>query len=132
MRKTLALLIPVVALAGCETWGPTWSEVSGDRYFKTELNRGPTIVEHIDGKAPLPPGRVASRVEPGRHVITLQGVPLRPGWSGWLQEFSLDMAPCMRYYVNAQYEGALTPSRWTPVVDYVEPIGGCQLPVAAK
>ena len=27
-------------LVGCQTWGPTWSEISGERYYNlTTLNR---------------------------------------------------------------------------------------------
>ena len=49
----------------------------------------------------------------------MQGVPLTPGWAGGgsLQEFTLDAEPCKRYYVNAQFEGRLMPSAWTPVID---------------
>ena len=130
MRTIIAVLIPL-ALAGCQTWGPTWSEASGDRYYRTELNRGPTIIERVDGGTPLPPGRnVAARFEPGRHVLTVQSVPLRPGWSGSLQYITIDAEPCKRYYINAQFDGALVPSQWKPVIDYVETIGGCVLPGA--
>src|SRR6266540_5143640 len=35
MKHTLMLLIAPLALAGCQTIGPTWSELSGDRYYNT-------------------------------------------------------------------------------------------------
>ena len=53
MRKLILIALPV-ALAGCQTWGPTWSEVNGVRYFRTELNRTPTIIERVDGRSPSP------------------------------------------------------------------------------
>jgi len=133
MRKTMLLLVPL-ALAGCQTWGPTWSEVTGSRYYnRTALNRAPTIIEQVDGRSETPRGYPRSVwMEPGRHVLTLQGVPLRPGWQGYLQEFVLEAQPCRRYYINAQYDGPLSPSDWKPVVDYVEPIAGCRITTASK
>ena len=129
MRKTTLMLFPAaIALSGCQTWGPTWSEVSGARYHKTELNRSPTIVETVDGRTPLEyrsGGYRAARIDPGTHLLTLQGVPLRPGWQGYLKEYTLDAKPCERYYINAQFDGPLVPSDWKPVIDHVEPIAGC-------
>lgn len=133
MRTTMLLLLPL-ALAGCQTWGPTWSEVSGARYYNlTELNRSPTIIENIDGKGAFPISRYQPiKIEPGKRELTLQGVPLRPGWQGTLQKLTLDAEPCRRYYINAQFDGPLSPSDWKPVIDYVEPIAGCGTKVAAK
>jgi hypothetical protein len=132
MRRTMLLLLPF-ALAGCQTWGPTWSEVSGARYYRAEMNRSPTIIEHVDGKTPIESGsyRVA-KIEPGRHLLVLQGIPQRPGWQGTLKPFTLDAEPCKRYYINAQFDGPLEVHDWTPVIDYVEPIAGCSTTVAAK
>lgn len=133
MRRTMLLLLPL-ALAGCQTWGPTWSEVSGTRYYnRTELNRAPTIIETIDGRSERPTGYDQPiKIEPGKHELTLQGVPLRPGWQGTLKPYTLDAQPCTRYYINAQFDGPLSPSGWKPVIDYVEPIAGCGTSVAAK
>jgi hypothetical protein len=133
MRRTMLLLLPI-ALAGCQTWGPTWSEVSGARYYnRTELNRSATIIETIDGRSERPSGYERSiKMEPGKRLLTLQGVPLRPGWQGYVKEFTLDAQPCQRYYINAQFDGPLVPSDWKPIIDYVEPIAGCSTKVAAK
>jgi hypothetical protein len=128
--KMRNLIYPLlgIALAGCQTWGPTWSEVSGSRYHKTELNRTPTIIENVDGRTPFEyyrAGYPTARIEPGRRVLTLQGVPLRAGWQPFLKEYTLEAKPCERYYINAQFAGPLVPSDWQPVIDYVEPIAGC-------
>ena len=127
MRNSILPLIAAVALGGCQTWGPTWSEISGIRYYnKTELNRSPTIIERVDGRYEPTRGYTRSVwVEPGKRTLTLQGVPLRAGWQGYLKDFALDVEPCKRYYVNAQFDGPLQPSDWKPVVDYVETIPGC-------
>jgi hypothetical protein len=129
MRHRILAFAAAIALSGCQTWGPTWSEVTGSRYFRAELNKSPTIIEQIDGNSAFPTRPI--KIEPGVHLLTLQGVPLRPGWQGYLKEMKLDMKPCQRYYVNAKFEGPLTPSDWVPVIDYVEPIAGCTV-VASK
>jgi hypothetical protein len=133
MRKTLSLLLPL-ALAGCQTWGPAWSEISGARYYDvTTLNRAPTIIERIDGQGAFIYGTDRSvKVDPGKRQVTLQGVPLRPGWQGYLKEMTLEAEPCKRYYINAQYPDPLSPSAWTPVIAYVETIAGCATTVASK
>ena len=115
--RTAALLLPI-ALAGCQTWGPAWSEVSGSR--KTPI-------------AYTEAGRYRyMRIEPGQHRLTLQGVPLRSGWQGTLQPYTLNAEPCKRYYINAQFDGPLQPSDWKPVIDYVETIPGCGMAMASK
>jgi len=130
---TTTLLLVPLALAGCQTWEPSWSEVSGARYYRTDLNRSPTIVETIDGKGAFPVARNEPiKIESGKHELTLQGVPLRVDWQGTRKVFTLDAQPCRRYYINAQFEGPLSPSDWQPVVDYVEPIAGCGQRVATK
>ena len=133
MRKTVWLIFVALAMAGCQTWGPTWSEVTGKRFHVTQMNRAPTIIEQIDGSSAFPnrPGQPIW-TEPGTRNLTLQGVPLRPGWQGTLQEFVLDAEPCKRYYVNAQFAGPLSPSSWKPVIDHVESISGCQVAAMKK
>ena len=76
--KHRALLIAPLALlaAGCQTWGPTWGEVSGTRYHVAVVNRQPTVIEKIDGNSAYPTRPI--KIEPGRHVIEVQGVALRP------------------------------------------------------
>ena len=39
----------------------------------------------------------------------------------------LNVEPCKRYYINAQFATTVTQGG-RPVVDFVEPISGCQLP----
>jgi len=128
MRKTLLLALPL-ALAGCQTWGPTWSEVTGERWNRAIMDRRPAIIEHIDDTGAFAQN-IYIRIEPGMHRIVLQGPdPKRPG-GGTLREFALDAQPCKRYYLNAQFKNNIEPE-WTPVVDYVEDLAGCTI-VAKK
>jgi len=131
MSRWTTALPAAALLAGCQTWGPTWSEVTGARFHRTTLHRMPAIVERVDERSTFSELRgTPIRIEPGRRVLQLQGVPPSPGWhsGGTLQELPLDAEPCKRYYVNAQFENSLAFSRWHPVIDEVEPIAGCTVP----
>ena len=70
MRKLSRLLLvplalPVTMLTGCQTWGPTWSELTGQRYNVTDLNRRP--------------GDHRPRRRPGRRSLDPQPDPGRAG-----------------------------------------------------
>jgi len=127
MRK--AVLGLVLIISGCQTWGPTWSEVSGANYYNvTILNRRAAVIESIDGNSAYPTYPI--KIPPGEHVVVI-GSP-QPGWPGPnLATFKVDMEPCKRYYINAQFRNAVEPD-FVPVVDYVEDIAGCKVNVAAK
>jgi len=122
MRKLLLLSLPVV-LAGCQTWGPTWSEVTGAKWSQTEMFRAPAIIERVDGSSPL--SGIVIKIEPGRHTLELRGT--NPQWldGGGRQTMVIDALPCKRYYVNAQYQNTVGPE-WKPVIDYVWDIAGCK------
>ena len=133
MRKPLAATAAALMLSSCQTWGPTWSEVTGERWTvpSTDFNTAPTAVNLIDGVGSFQkaPGYGGIKVEPGMHVLVLAAAPLTPGWTGGtdLETFRMDFAPCRRYYVNARYDSRLGMS-WKPFIDYVEPIAGCKVP----
>ena len=132
MRKAMLLAVPALMaplyLGGCQTWGPTWSELTGQRYNVTIANRRPAIIDQVDSRGAFPDPNVI-RIEPGEHRLVIQGPA--PGWIGGppLHVMLLQAEPCMRYYINAQFQNTIT-QEWKPVVDYVEPIAGCQAPAA--
>ena len=123
-------LATLALLAGCQSWGPSWSEISGNRYNLTDFNRYGTAVNLVDSDNPGPRagyrGYSFYKLEPGRHNIELSAVNTTPNWvSGINREMLvIDIEPCKRYYLNAQFENHLL-ADWKPVVDYVEPIAGC-------
>lgn len=126
-RLILALFLPLL-LPGCQTWGPTWSEISGDRYVGGILYRRPAIIEHIDDQGAFVSDPI--RTEPGmRRIILSAPVPRWPGGSD-LKVMMLDVEPCKLYYINAQFENNVS-LNWEPVIDYVETIPGCSV-VAKK
>jgi len=127
MRKTLllALSLPVL-ISGCQSWGPTWSELSGQRYPTGEINqfRRPAIIENVDNQGAFPSYPI--KIEPGQRRIVLSADA--PGWPGGpgLEVMNLDAAPCKRYYLNAQFQNNISP-QWTPVIDWAEDIAGCKI-----
>ena len=124
-NKALYTLL-ALSLGGCATYGPTWSEISGNRYDKTILDRAPALIANVDGTSYTRSTRYPIKVDPGPHDILLEGVSTR--WADTpLQKLSITLEPCRRYYLNAQFENRINAS-WTPVVDYVEPIAGCPAP----
>jgi hypothetical protein len=119
-----AVAVAASAVGGCQTWGPTWSEVTGARYTRTTLYRLPSRIERVDDQAAFVTDPI--KIEPGEHRIVLSGT--LPGWPGAnLETMNLDAKPCMRYYINNQYENLVNPG-YKPVIDYVEQIAGCQVP----
>lgn len=132
MRKSFLMLIPALAaplfLEGCQTWGPTWSEVTGRRFNVTIPNRRPAVIDRVDNQGSFPDPNLI-RIEPGERRLVVQGPA--PGWAGGppLHVMILNAEPCKRYYINAQFATTIT-QEWTPVIDFVEPIAGCQLPAA--
>jgi hypothetical protein len=110
--------------SGCQTWGPTWSELSGDRYTAAIPDRRQAILikvgdESIGSVVPY-------RVAPGTYRIVVQS-PVHNRFRGTEREMTLEIEPCKRYYINAQFDNPTTPA-WHPVIDYVEPIAGCRNP----
>jgi hypothetical protein len=128
MKLNRAMLVAPIALgaAGCQTWGPTWSEVSGSRYNVAIVNRQPAVIENIDGQSAFPARPI--KIEPGHHEITIAGVSQRPrAGGGELQKIAIDVEPCKLYYINAQYSSPVSVD-YAPVIDYVQAIPGCRVP----
>ena len=111
------------SLACAQKWGPTWSEVTGQLYSRTELNRTPAIIKSIDGRHSL--DRVV-RSDSGPRKVVVQS-PTRKGLQGSDVTLDMTLEPCKRYYINAQFKsGAGTD--WEPVVAHVEAVPGCKTP----
>jgi len=127
MRKTLLpALVALPLLAGCQTWGPTWSELTGARYATGTINeyRRPAVIERVDDQGAFVSNPI--KIEPGSRRLVL-GAPT-PGWPGGndLKVYLLDAAPCKRYYINAQFKNNVEID-WEPVLDYAEDIVGCTI-----
>ncbi|MGA8031204.1 MAG: hypothetical protein WCB48_02330 [Casimicrobiaceae bacterium] len=119
----LAALASSVDAGAIEKWGPTWSEVTGAQWSKTQLNRTGAIIKSIDGRTET--DRVV-KAEPGKRTIVVQS-PTRKGFSGTDATLEMDLAPCKRYYINAQFKSG-TGRDWEPVLAMVETVAGCKVP----
>jgi len=122
-----ASLLPATDAAALEKWGPTWSEVTGTRYFRATMNRAPTIIKSVDGRNYT--DRIV-KIEPGKRMVVVQSPP-RKGFQGSNKHMTMDIAPCKRYYINAQFDSGVGPE-WKPVVAYVESIPGCRITKTAE
>jgi hypothetical protein len=129
--RTIAVTAAALAgLAGCQTWGPTWSELSGSRYTVTDFNRFPVGINAVDAYTPGPVlgtrGDRYFKIDPGPHQLELSAINTSPNWVSGINRVNLPMTfePCKRYYINAQFENRLL-ADWKPVIDHVEGIPGC-------
>ncbi len=124
--RTMAIVVAVLLVAGCQTWGPTWSELSGARYTSVAPDRRAAILISVGSEAI---GSVVPyRVAPGTYRVVVQS-PVHNKFQGSEQEMTLAIEPCRRYYINAQFEDPVRPT-WKPVIDYVEMIAGCKIPTS--
>ncbi|MFO1309044.1 MAG: hypothetical protein U1F64_11455 [Burkholderiales bacterium] len=123
MRLRFAVLAIPAVLAGCATWGPTWSEVTGRRFNLAVADRRAVEIVSV-GEAGGWVNSDPLKVVPGRQRVVVASFPHAGFLGGRQQEFELDIKPCMRYYVNAQFESSISP-RFEIVVDQVETIAGC-------
>ena len=116
------LWLPAGSAEALEKWGPTWSEVTGTRYFRAAMNRAPAIIKSVDGRNYT--DRIV-KIEPGKRMVVVQA-PSRKGFPGSSKNMTMEIAPCKRYYLNAQFDSSVGPE-WKPVVAYVESIPGCRI-----
>ena len=125
IRASLSLVSLVCSLlvASCQTVGPTWSELTGVRYHPAVVDRQGLMIVRVDGEST--PIRIPIKIPPGQHEITVESLPHGHFRAGYQESLKLDVQPCRRYYINAQYRDPVQP-RYTPVVDEVEPIAGCR------
>jgi hypothetical protein len=63
-------------------------------------------------------------VDPGLQPVVIQARASRWFRRQDTNSIMVNVEPCKRYYVNAQFPDALS-SEFTPVVDHVETIAGC-------
>jgi len=111
-----------LALAGCA--GPAYSELYGARWYRTPIDTYAVLVVSVDGKDYL---RQPVLVDPGQHVVSVQGPPGGGMNVGDIRTIQLDVKPCHRYYLVAVKANPLAQG-FTVKVDYDEPMAGCEAP----
>ena len=123
MRYRMAVLAIPAVLGGCATWSGPWSEVTGQRFNHAVADRRQAEIVSVGGRT-MWASEPVLKVEPGRQRVVVASLPHAGNPGGRQQDFTLDIEPCKRYYINAQFENALSP-RFEPVVDAVQGIAGC-------
>jgi hypothetical protein len=86
-------------------------------------------INRIDGASPRSPRR-SDPLPPGKHVVSVHFESARGVFRPEYQDVEIDMAPCTRYRVVANYVSK-SGGDWKPKV-YNEPIGECRKKFAAK
>jgi hypothetical protein len=120
MKLAIAALATALAASGCAT--ESFSYVQGGRYFRTPLDTFDTILVSVDGESST---QRPQRIEPGKRTITVQGLPTAGFRYGEQRTLSLDIKPCVRYWIAARKNSRLSQD-FEPYVDYSEPISGCK------
>ena len=120
MKMHLGIAAAVVGLAGCAAQQP-FSYINGNKWHRAEMNSFSVTVLDVDGRSQLKNPVI---VEPGRHVIRVQGPPGTRLGRGADRTFTLDVEPCTHYYLKAVKENRLLDD-FEPMVDYKVPIAGC-------
>jgi hypothetical protein len=130
MKTFLARVVLIVALGAAVSvsakpakWGPTWSELSGERYSKVAKHTLPAIIKSVDGRHYT--DKVV-KIEPGARRVVVQS-PTRKGFKGSDEVMELTIEPCVRYYINAEFESSVG-AAWKPVIASKERVAGCKLP----
>jgi hypothetical protein len=129
--KKLISCAALLLLAGCQTWGPTWSELTGSRYNDvTVMTDGAVVVNQVDGATPSGQPREPIKLTPGKHTLVLSAVsPASVMGTIYQEQTEIDFKPCTRYYVNSRFASS-TSTSWRPFVDREETISDCQVPPA--
>ncbi len=120
--RVTATMLCATIVAGCQTWGLTWSEVTGVRYNRTIAERFPARIVAIGNNAITP---YPIKVVPGQYDVHVESPP-HGNFAGTTRTLPLNIEPCKRYYINAQFQDPVRPE-WTPVIDEVESIAGCRV-----
>lgn len=126
MKKTLpALAVMAGLLPGLAAAGPYDQPYglieSGDR--SQTRNQERVAIARIDGKSPRDPRR-PEPLAPGKHTVEISFTSARAVVGDDLKTIEIDVQPCRRYRVVAQYHTSVS-GKWDPVVDS-EDIGECK------
>jgi hypothetical protein len=109
--------------AGCAT-PDSFSYLQGERWRRAELNAFDLTIVSIDGSHRIQRPGQPLRVEPGTRRIVVQGPPAAGFSSGEQRTLTLEIQPCMHYWLEARKSNSLSQD-FEPRVNRSEPISGC-------
>ena len=117
-------VLGVCLLSACASADYHFSQLYGNRYFKTPLDTYPVSIVRVDGKDNV---FKPALVDPGLRQVSVQGPPGGAGGIGEVKTLALDVAPCTRYYLVAVKQNRLN-ADFSVRVDHQEPVSGCSPP----
>lgn len=120
-----ALLAAALLAAGCAATDP-FSQLTGQRWRKAELNTYPVIIISVDGTHYIE-RNVPLMIEPGPRKIVVQAPPAAGFSFGEQRTLELDVKPCTRYWIEAKKSSPLAQD-FEPRINYEEPLSGCKRP----
>ena len=121
LLAAMACLVPGVAAAGPYDQ-PYGLIESGDR---SQTRKQETVaISRIDGESTRNPRR-PDPVAPGKRAVEISFTSARAVVGDDLKAIEIDVQPCKRYRVVAQYHTSVS-GKWDPVVASVEDIGECR------
>jgi hypothetical protein len=120
MKLAIAALATALAASGCAT--ESFSYVQTGRYFRTPIDTYDAILISVDGKSTTQRPAV---VDPGVRTIVVQGFPTAGFAYGEQRTLTVDVKPCVRYWIAARKQSRLSQD-FEPYIDYSEPISGCK------
>lgn len=113
----------VTVLAGCAT-SQSFSQLTGERWLKTELNTFDVVIISVDGTNYIERRGAPVRIDPGPRSIVVQG-PATAGFRyGEQRTLKLDVQPCTLYHLEAKKTNRLAQD-FEPRVNHTLPISGC-------
>ena len=122
-RLVPACAAAVLLAAGCATTD-TFSQLTGHRWLKTELNTYDVIIISVDGTSYIEKPGIPVMIDPGPRAIVVQGLPTAGFAYGQQRTLKLDVQPCTRYWLEAKKTNSLEQD-FEARVNYSEPIAGC-------
>ncbi len=120
---SIAAAFAAAALSACATGGgaPLSQLADGAVQFPAVNHRFPVRVQAIDDgsnvfRSPL--------IEPGVHAVRFAAPPVAELTQPVERVYSMNIQPCMRYYVAAQRQSAFSQD-WNLVIEKTEAVGAC-------
>jgi hypothetical protein len=115
--------LPLALLGACAT-SDSFSQLTGQRWSRTDINTFDVIIISVDGTSYIERPGAPVRVDPGVREIVVQG-PATAGFRfGEQRTLKLDVQPCTRYFLEAKKGNSLSQD-FEPRVNFTEAIGGC-------
>lgn len=119
-----AVALGAVVIGGCATATTSYSQLTGKRWSKADINTFDVLIISVDGRHEIERGSAPVLVEPGMRKIVVQGPPTAGFTYGQQRTLTLDVKPCTRYWLEAKKANALSQD-FEPRVNYTEPVSGC-------